>query len=134
MHNMNFILEWTTTFILNCLLRCLVFTKIFIWYLACECNTTGTVQGLNNCEKRTGACDSIPGCKAQYRGKDCGLCNDVNRYYGVFPECQRKLLLHTYAYVSFVYTIIGYFRAVTLTDTLVNVQTTRGSVFQKLKC
>ena len=80
-------------------LRCFVFTWIFIWFLACECNTKGTNGGSNNCDKRTGSCDYTPGCQTRYRGKDCGLCDDS--YYGVFPECKCKFLLHMYRISSY---------------------------------
>ena len=61
-----------------------------MWYLECECNTTGTVQESNYCEKRTGACDNVPGCLTQYGGNDCGSCNNASSYYGSFPQCKRK--------------------------------------------
>ena len=85
--------SWTdihTTYVLNCSLQCVLFTYIFMWYLECECNTTGTVQESNYCEKRTGACDNVPGCLTQYGGNDCGSCNNASSYYGSFPQCKRK--------------------------------------------
>ena len=61
-----------------------------MFYLACVCNTNGTFEGRNNCDKRSGDCDKSPGCEKQYAGKDCGLCNDAFGFHGSFPVCNRK--------------------------------------------
>ena len=63
---------------------------IFMFYLACVCNTNGTFEGRNNCDKRSGDCDKSPGCEKQYAGKDCGLCNGAFGFHGSFPVCNRK--------------------------------------------
>ena len=59
--------------------------NIFIWSLACKCNTNGTVGGLNNCDKKTGACDTNPGCQKQYAGR---LCNECEVGYFGYPDCK----------------------------------------------
>ena len=71
--------------------------KIFIWYLVCECDTNGTVKGLNNCDKETGACDTNPGCRNQFVGNNCGTCpekyagrqcNECEVGYFGYPICK----------------------------------------------
>ena len=69
---------------------------MFLWYLVCECDTNGTVKGSNICDKKTGACDKIPGCRNQFVGNNCGTCPEKyasqfcdsckDEHYG-YPDC-----------------------------------------------
>ena len=54
----------------------------------CTCNVDGTIGTSNICDKVNGRCNIAPGCKKQYAGDHCSLCNIDLDYYGVFPNCK----------------------------------------------
>ena len=54
----------------------------------CTCNVDGTIGTSNTCDKVNGRCNIAPGCKNQYAGDRCSLCNSELDYYGVFPNCK----------------------------------------------
>ena len=66
-------------------------TSSTICFVGCNCNHHGTQNGSNVCDKTTGSCSLMPGCKVEYNGTYCRVCSlgyfDTSKYGDARANC-----------------------------------------------